>query len=77
MMMSDVYEDLGMVQLGECSTPELFDDGTHPASYGLYSRDCESCELHEHKYDEFTKAYDARHPTCGNCQHWQGTDQYE
>ena len=70
MEMSDVYEDLGMVQLGDCTTPELFDDGKHPASYGMYSRDCEGCELYEAEVMSRMKC-------CGNCKHWEGTDQYE
>jgi len=70
MQMSDIYLELGMVQLGECSSPENLDNGDHPSKYGLYSRDCEGCERFE--------ALETRKPVCcGNCNHWVTTDQYE
>jgi len=72
---TDVYEDLGMVQLGDCNCPEplIMNDGRKvwASAYGRYSREVEAC-------DNWKPAKDVRGPAaCGNCKFWEATEHYE
>ena len=69
MELTEVYEDLGMSQLGEYNDDQPI-NGRYNSEFGMYSRECEGCEHFD--------ALETRKPVCcGNCRHWEGSQYYE
>lgn len=75
MDLEEVYEDLGMVQLGDCNCPEplVMKDGRKvwASSLGRYNTECDACDNWEPANEVLGPA------TCGNCKFWEATEHYE